>query len=60
MNQSENGAEDLWADLTAIVYLFCARLYGQRRPKRTTEVIMRERELEATEEVGEEGSDATG
>lgn len=58
VNQSENGAEDLWADLTAIVYLFCARLYGQRRPKRTTEVIMRE--LKATEEVGEEGSDATG
>src|SRR5260370_30432206 len=31
VNQAENGTEDLLADLTAIVYSFCARLYGQRR-----------------------------
>jgi putative resolvase len=29
VNQAENGTEDLLADLTAIVYSFCARLYGQ-------------------------------
>jgi predicted site-specific integrase-resolvase len=44
VNQAENGTEDLLADLTAIVYSFCARLYGQRRAKRKTEVIVREME----------------
>lgn len=53
VNQAENGTEDLLADLTAIVYSFCARLYGQRRAKRKTEAIVRE--LEAKGE-----SDATG
>jgi predicted site-specific integrase-resolvase len=53
VNQAENGTEDLLADLTAIVYSFCARLYGQRRAKRKTEVIVRE--LEAKGEA-----DATG
>ncbi len=47
VNQAENGTEDLLADLTAIVYSFCARLYGQRRAKRKTEVIVHE--LEAKE-----------
>src|SRR5260221_1813109 len=42
VNQAENGTEDLLADLTAIVYSFCARLYGQRRAKPQTEVIVRE------------------
>lgn len=53
VNQAENGTEDLLADLTAIVYSFCARLYGPRRAKRKTEAIVRE--LEAKGE-----SDATG
>jgi predicted site-specific integrase-resolvase len=53
VNQAENGTEDLLADLTAIVYSFCARLYGQQRAKRKTEAIVRE--LEAKEQ-----SDATG
>lgn len=53
VNQAENGTEDLLADLTAIVYSFCARLYGQRRAKRKTEAIVRE--LEAKGE-----GDATG
>jgi predicted site-specific integrase-resolvase len=44
VNQAENGTEDLLADLTAVVYAFCARLYGQRRAKRKTEVIVRELE----------------
>lgn len=55
VNQAENGTEDLLADLTAIVYSFCAQLYGQRRTKRTTEALVRE--LEAK---GEGKSDATG
>jgi predicted site-specific integrase-resolvase len=53
VNQAENGTEDLLADLTAIVYSFCARLYGQRRAARKTEAIVRELDTK-----GE--SDATG
>ena len=44
VNQAENSTEDLIADLTSIVYSFCARLYGQRRAKRKTERIVRELE----------------
>jgi putative resolvase len=44
VNQAENGTEELLADLTAIVYSFCARLYGQRRAKRKTERIVAELE----------------
>ena len=32
------------ADLTASLYSFCARLYGQRRAKRKTERIVAELE----------------
>jgi putative resolvase len=53
VNQAENGAEDLLADLTAIVYSFCARLYGQRRAKRTTERVVAELEAKGD-------GDATG
>ncbi len=54
VNLADNGQEDLLADLTAILYSFTARLYGQRRAKRKTETIL------ATLEAGEsEGSDAT-
>lgn len=45
-NQAENSTEDLLADLTSIIYSFCARLYGQRRAKRTTERIVQELEEE--------------
>src|SRR5215467_6913351 len=55
VNQAENGTEDVLADLRAIVYSFCSRLYGQRRAKRKTEAIVRE--LEASEATGE--TDAT-
>lgn len=41
VNQAKNGTEDVLADLTAIVYSFCARLYGQRRAKQKTEAIVR-------------------
>jgi putative resolvase len=37
---AENGREDVEADLVAIVYSFCARLYGQRRAKRKTEAMV--------------------
>ncbi len=46
VNQAENSTEDLLADLTAIIYSFCARLYGQRRAKRKTEKIVQELEAE--------------
>ncbi len=46
VNQAENGTEDLLADLTSIIYSFCARLYGQRRAKRKTEKIVQELEAE--------------
>ena len=39
---AENGKEDLLDGLAAIIYSFCARLYGQRRAKRKTEKITRE------------------
>lgn len=55
VNLAENGQEDLLADLTAILYSFTARLYGQRRAKRKTESIIR------TLEAGEsETEDAPG
>ena len=46
VNQAENSTEDLLADLTAIIYSFCARLYGQRRAKGKTEKIVQELEAE--------------
>ena len=42
VNLADNGREDLLADLVAIIYSFCARLYGQRRAKRKTETIVKE------------------
>jgi putative resolvase len=50
-NQAENSTEDLLADLTSIIYSFCARLYGQRRAKRKTEKIVQELEQESGEEA---------
>ena len=43
---AENDNEDVIADLVAIVYSFTARLYGQRRAKRTTERIVQELQAE--------------
>lgn len=42
VNLAKDGKEDLLEDLVAIVYSFCARLYGQRRAKRKTEKITEE------------------
>ena len=39
VNLAENGQAELLSDLVAIVYAFCARLYGPRRAKRQTERI---------------------
>lgn len=39
VNLAEDGREDLLEDLVAVVYSFCARLYGQRRAKRKTERV---------------------
>jgi len=46
VNQAENNTEDLLADLTSIIYSFCAMLYGQRTAKRKTEKIVQELEAE--------------
>jgi putative resolvase len=51
VNEAGNETEDLMADLTAILYSFTARLYGQRRAKRKTETVIRA--LEAGESEGE-------
>src|SRR5215472_13988804 len=51
VNQAENGTEDLLADLAAIVYSFCARLYGQRCAKRKTERIVAELEVKGDGDV---------
>ena len=51
VNEAGNETEDLMADLTAILYSFTARLYGQRRAKRTTETVIRA--LEVGESEGE-------
>ncbi len=52
VNQAENGREDLLTDLVAIVYSFAARLYGQRRAKRKTEIVIKE--------LTQDGDNATG
>lgn len=44
VNLSKNGKEGLVEDLVAIIYSFCARLYGQRRSKRKAEKIRKELE----------------
>ena len=51
VNVAENDQEDLIADLVAIVYLFTARLYGQRRAKRQTERILQELQAEDKHET---------
>lgn len=57
VNAAENSTEDLLADLTAIIYSFCARLYGQRRAKRKTEKIVQQ--LEGTQGDAMEAEHAT-
>lgn len=47
VNKAENSTEDLLADLTSIIYSFCASLYGLRRAKRKTDKIIQELQTEA-------------
>src|SRR5258706_789544 len=54
VNEAGNETEDLMADLTAILYRFTARLYGQRRANRTKETVIRR--LRAGESEGEHAS----
>ena len=57
VNQAEHGPADpgeVLADLTAMVYACCARLYGPRRAKRQTAVLVRQLEGEG------EGEDFQG
>jgi putative resolvase len=49
VNPAQNDKEELLADLTSIIYSFCARLYGQRRAKRKTEKLVEQ--LQAKEDV---------
>lgn len=57
INLAENGREDLVDDLVAIVYSFCARLYGQRRAKRKTVTIVQELTGKDATRKGEETSE---
>jgi putative resolvase len=57
VNRAEDGREDLVSDLVAIVYAFSARLYGQRRAKRNTAVIIKE--LTEGEEMNAPGGTAS-
>jgi predicted site-specific integrase-resolvase len=50
VNLAENDHEDLMADLTAILYSFTARMYGQRRAKHKTDLIVKELESKEDEE----------
>ncbi|MEL6526390.1 MAG: IS607 family transposase [Chloroflexota bacterium] len=42
VNRADSSHADLLDDLTAIIYSFCVRLYGQRRAKRKTDQIAKE------------------
>ena len=42
VNLAEDDKEDLIQDLSSIFYSFCTRMYGQRRAKRKTEIIVKE------------------
>jgi predicted site-specific integrase-resolvase len=46
MDATENDREDLITDLVAIVYSFTVRLYGQRRAKHKTDVLVKQLESE--------------
>jgi predicted site-specific integrase-resolvase len=44
INSPENDKEDLIQDFVSIITSFCAKLYGQRRFRRKTEVLIKELE----------------
>ena len=53
VNLADNGKEDVLEDLVAIIYSFCARLYGVRRAKRKTERVVKELEANNGDEEGD-------
>jgi putative resolvase len=50
VHQAENDQEDLLPDLASMISALCARLYGQRRAKRTTDMIVEQLQAETGEE----------
>jgi len=56
VNLADNGRANLLDDLVAIIYSFCARLYGQRRAKRKTEQIVKELKANNGNEKGDHPS----
>lgn len=42
VNKVEDGEEDLIQDFVSVITSFCARIYGKRRSKRKTELILKE------------------
>lgn len=42
LNKVEDGEEDLIQDFVSVITSFCARIYGKRRSKRKTELILKE------------------
>lgn len=50
VNLADDDKEDLIQDLSSIFYSFCARMYGQRRAKRKTEVIVKELQTNGEEQ----------
>jgi putative resolvase len=61
VNLADNDREDVLADLVSIVYRFAARLYGQRRAKRKTEVIVKQLKAEEdTERLHQQPPDRRG
>jgi putative resolvase len=60
VNLAENDREDLLHDLVSIIYSFAARLYGSRRARRKTEVIVAHLTQEGSDETGRATSDPQG
>lgn len=47
INLVDNNKEDLIQDFISIITSFCARIYGLRRSKRKTEILIKELEIES-------------
>lgn len=58
VNHADTGREELLEDLVAIIYSFCARLYGQRRAKRKSAALVAQ--LRQGDASPEEPGHATG
>ena len=50
INLVDNDREDLVQDFISVITSFCAKVYGQRRSKRTTEVLIKELENESNKD----------